>query len=99
MSEKDEKERRRDNFIKYISNPRSFAIKKWMVEILQSDYHLYDDIIERISYALVTEEDVRKFGSLISKIYEKAYVRAVKDYAAEAQKLGIKVKIGKKTSN
>jgi len=89
-----EEKNKRENFIKYMANPRAFTLKKWMADILKEDYGKYDGIIERMAMALQTHDDLQDMGSLISQIYDKAYRKAIDDYKEQAEKLGIKVSIG-----
>ena len=86
-------ERKRSNFVNYMSNPRSFTLKKWFVEILKEDYMKHDTIIERVATSLTTEHDLKEFGELITGIYERAYKKAVDDYKGQAEQLGIKVSV------
>lgn len=81
------------NFVKYMSNPRAFTLKKWFYDMLKLDYAAHDTIIERISSSLTTQKDVEDFGKLIGQVYETAYKKAVEDYKAEAEKLGLKVSV------
>ena len=86
-------EGKRSNFVNYMSNPRSFTLKKWFVEILKEDYMKHDTIIERVATSLTTESDLKEFGDLITGVYEKAYKKAVSDYSEQAEKLGLKVSV------
>ena len=89
MAEKE----KRNNFVNYMSNPRSFTLKKWFVEILKEDYMRHDTIIERVATSLTTESDLKEFGDLITGVYEKAYKKAVDDYREQAERIGIKVSV------
>ena len=89
MAEKE----KRNNFVNYMSNPRSFTLKRWFVEILKEDYMRHDTIIERVAASLTTESDLKEFGDLITSVYEKAYKKAVADYSEQAKKIGIKVSV------
>jgi len=62
--------------------------------MLHSDYPQHDEIVERISTAMLTDKDVEKFGKLIMNIYETAYKKAVSDYKVEFEKMGVKISIG-----
>ena len=86
-------EGKRSNFVNYMSNPRSFTLKKWFVEILQEDYMKHDTIIERVSTSLTTQRDLVEFGELITGVYERAYKKAVDDYREQAEQAGIKISI------
>lgn len=84
---------RQNNFVRYMSNPRSFTLKKWFVELLQEDYTPHDAIVERIAVALTTDQDVKDFGKLITQIYERAYRKAVDDYREQAEQMGLKIHV------
>ena len=88
-----ETEQRRSNFINYMSNPRSFTLKKWFAELLKEDYSPHDQIIERMSTSITTEKDLKDLGKLIMKLYEKAYLKAVDDYKEQAENMGIKISV------
>ncbi len=83
----------RSNFVRYMSNPRSFTLKKWFAELLGKDFAPHNNTIERISSAIVTEQDMKDFGNLITTIYEKAYRKAVDDYREQIERLGLKISV------
>ena len=76
-----------------MSNPKSFTLKRWFIELLQEDYAPFDNVIERIAMSLATESDMKEFGKLITSVYEKAYLKAVEDYRSEVEKLGVKIHV------
>lgn len=84
---------KQSNFIRYMSNPRSFTLKKWFAELLKEDYIQHDTVIERVAMSLTTEQDLKEFGKLITQIYEKGYRKAVEDYRQQAEQLGIKITV------
>jgi len=92
--ENQEHQENKSNFVKYMSNPRCFTLKKWFSELLNADYAQHDEIVERISTSMLTDADVAKFGKLIMNIYETAYKKAVADYKTEFEKMGVKISIG-----
>lgn len=81
------------NFVKYMSNPKSFTMKRWFYDLLGMDYSSHDTIIERVSTALTTQKDLEDFGKLIGQVYEKGFRRAIDEYKKEVEKLGLKVNI------
>jgi len=87
------------SFVKYMSNPRCFTLKKWFLELLKTDYPQHDEIIERVSTSLLTDKDVDSFGKLVMNVYQAAYHKAVDDYRTEFEKMGIKITIGTKESS
>jgi hypothetical protein len=89
-------EENKGNFVKYMSNPRCFTLKKWFSDMLKTEYQQHDEVVERISTSLLTDKDVDKFGKLIMNVYETAYKKAVEDYRVEFEKMGVKITIGSK---
>lgn len=84
----------KNNLVNYMSNPRSFTLKKWVSEIIKKDYQQHEETIERVATALLTEKDLENFGKLIMGIYESAYKKAVDDYKKQFEKMGVKISIG-----
>lgn len=82
-----------NNFVKYVSNPKAFTLKKWFYDLLKINYSSHDTIIERIATSLTTDKDLEDFGKLISQIYETGFRKAIEEYAKEAEKVGLKVNI------
>lgn len=89
----EEEQGRKSNFVRYMSNPKAFTLKKWFVELLQEEYPPHDNIIERVSTSLITEQDLKEFGKLVTTVYERAYKKAVSDYREQAEALGVKINI------
>lgn len=80
-------------FLKYMSNPKVFTLKKWFCDMLKINYTPHDTIIERVSCSLTTEKDLEDFGKLIGQVYETGYRKAVEDYKDQIEKLGLKIEI------
>lgn len=78
---------------RYMANPRTYTLKRWLAEILKDKYPKHDGIIERVGTSIVTEKDMQDFGSMITEVYELAYRKAVSDYREEFEKLGVKVSV------
>ena len=81
------------DIVRHYLNSKSYAIKKYMAEILKEKYPQNENIIERISNCLTTEKDAQEFGILVGNIYEAAYKKAVGDYKEQLAKLGIEAVI------
>lgn len=92
--ENQEYQENKSNYVKYMSNPRCYTLKRWFSELLTSDYPKHDETVERISTAMLTDLDVENFGKLIMNVYEAAYKKAVADYKTEFEKMGVKISIG-----
>jgi hypothetical protein len=81
------------NFIRYMQNPRAFTLKKWFYDMLKLNYSAHDNIIERVASSLATDKDVEDFGKLIGQVFEEGFRRALEQYKAEVEKLGMKITI------
>jgi hypothetical protein len=81
------------NYIKYLSNPKGFTMKKWFYDLLGLEYAGHDAIIERVATSLTTQQDLEDFGKLIGQVYEKGYRKAIDDYKKEAERVGLKVSV------
>ena len=79
--------------MKYMANPKSFTLKKWFAELLKGKFPPHENIIERVSMSLVTEKDLTDFGKLVAEVYEAGYLKAVNDYRAQFEKMGVKISI------
>ena len=77
-------------------NQKIIALKKFMIQILGQKYPIYDELVQRSTFNLVTDNDLTSFGKMISDIYETGYMKAVADYKDQLAKLGINVKISQK---
>lgn len=80
----------RNNFLQ---NPKAVAIKKVIFELLQNSYGEFDDIISRLTTALITDKDATSFLSLLNKLYELGYLKAINDYKEQLKKLNLNITI------
>ena len=76
------------SWIDYLSNPKGHILKKTMFEVLQGRYLQNEQILERLSVSLMTENDLKSFMKLVTDVYEIAYLKAVNDQKEQLQKLG-----------
>lgn len=81
------------NWMDVMNNPRGFTVKKTLFEFLKDRYAVNEDIIDRISYHLVTEDDAKSFIKLMVDTYEIGYATAVEQHREQLAKIGLKVKI------
>jgi len=51
----------------------------------------HQEIIERLSHVLHTNQDLQSFSSMVSAVYEEGYRRASEQYQQALAKLNIKV--------
>lgn len=89
-----EEKNQNNNLMNYMVNPRLFTLRKWIAGILKDKYPQHDAIIERISVALVTQNDLEAFGKMIGELYHLGYLKAVDDYRKQLEKHGVKITIG-----
>ena len=83
-----------NNFAQLMQNPKSIAIRKFMHQILENKMSPYDELITRISYNLVTENDFKLFGDMMNDVLAVGYHKAIKDYQKQLNDLGLQVKLG-----
>jgi hypothetical protein len=81
------------NWMDMMVNPKIHHVKKTMFEVLKERYAQNENIIERIGVAMATEGDLKAFFSLVTDIYELAYMKAVADHHEQLSKLGLAVNI------
>lgn len=75
-----------------LKNNRNIYFKKYMFEILKSKYHKNDKIVERVLFFL-NDDDLKEFSSLVTDIYEAAYLKCVDDHKVSLEKIGYKVNV------
>jgi hypothetical protein len=64
-----------------------------MFEVLKDKYPPHDQIIERVSSALVTDGDIQAFYKMVTDIYEVAYMKSVADHAEQLRRAGMVAKV------
>lgn len=67
------------------------VLRKFMVQILTNKADNYDELITRIGFNLVTENDLKMFALMVNDILEVGYRRAVEDYKGQLSEMGIEV--------
>jgi len=82
-----------NNYFQFMTNPKTFAIKKYMFEILHQKYPEHEQIVERMANSIMTEKDFTDFNKLVAAIYETGYLKAVNDYRDQLAKMGLKVSV------
>lgn len=76
-----------------MQNPKSAALKKFMIRVMNDKVNPYNDILARLGTALVTDNDLKIFGEMINDILGIGYKKAVDDYRTQLNKLGIEVSL------
>ena len=92
MDEK-EKLKAKNNFVNYMANPRAFTLKQWLYQLLKDNYPKHESMADRVSTVLITQQDLEDFGAMLTQVFECGYRKAVEDYAEEAAKKGLTVKV------
>jgi hypothetical protein len=77
----------------YNINPIKMAIQKFMMEMLKDRYLNHHQVIERMCHYLVTEQDVKQFGSLIADVYQLGFLQASRDYTQKLAEQGFSLEI------
>lgn len=77
------------SFMNMMMNPKVHNLKKVLFEILKERYAQNETIIERVGYSLVTDSDMKEFMTLVSSIYEVAYLKCVSDHREQLKKAGL----------
>lgn len=75
-----------------LKNNRNIYFKKYILEILKSKYNKNEKIVERVLFFL-SDDDLKEFSSLITDIYESAYLKCVEDHKVSLEKIGYKVNV------
>lgn len=89
----EKKENGKINMAEYMQNPKGFAIRKWLSDLLKSDYTVHDPVVERLSASLVTQKDLEDFGKLIGEVYSAGFMKAFNDYKSQLEKLGLNINL------
>lgn len=85
------------SWVNFFTNPRGQYLKKAMFEVLQERYSQNEEVIDRLSVALMTENDMNRFLKLMADVYEIAYTKAVNDHKEQLAKAGLIAHIAKPT--
>lgn len=80
-------------YMKYMSNPKGYTLKKWFSELLKDKYPPHDAVVERVGTSLVTDKDLKDFGKVMTDVYEAGYMKAINDYKEQFEKMGLKINI------
>jgi hypothetical protein len=76
-----------------MNSPQTYAIKKYLSDVLKEYYPQDDSIIDRIAKSLVTEKDLNDFNKLIVSIYTVGFAEAARQNKEMFEKLGYKINI------
>jgi hypothetical protein len=79
-----------NNWMNALARPQSMHIKKMVGQLIQERYPKHEDLLDRISSALITIADVEAFNKLIVDIYEVAYLKCIEDHRQALERAGHK---------
>lgn len=74
-----------------VGNPYSYAIKKYLADVLKEYYPQDDSIIDRLAKAIVTEKDLNDFNRLVVNLYTVGFAEAARQNKDLFEKLGYKI--------
>ena len=74
-------------------NPQAVAIKRYLFEILKERYGKNEKFIDRLASNITTKEDYESLGAFITDIYEIGFLKAVKEYKEQFEKMGMRVNV------
>lgn len=64
-------------------------IKKVMFELIKEKYYKNEQIIDRLGTMLANESDMKSFFTLVTDVYETAYMKSVQDHKEQLTQLGL----------
>ena len=75
-------------------NPRRFAIRKWLLEMLgDARYAKHDPVVDRLLHALSVDKDSDDFMTFVVEVYEAGFYRCLSEYKEKLDKMGIAVRV------
>lgn len=80
-----------NNLSQILQNPKTMVLRKFMVEVLGTKVENYEDLLTRVGFSLITENDLKTFALLVNDILEIGYRRAIEDYRKQLNEMGIEV--------
>jgi hypothetical protein len=67
--------------------------KKYVFDLLQGRYVVNENMINRLTHYLTSEQDVKDFCQIIADSYSQGYLKAVNDYRQKLKEVGYDVTI------
>lgn len=80
-------------WMKYMTNPRLFTTKQYMMNLLKERYQHHESIIDRIASSFQTDRDMEEFIQMQMSLYEVGYLKAVNDYRKQLEEVGMRVTV------
>lgn len=76
-----------------MQSQKGYTLKKFLAQILDNKVSQYDDLIARIAFNLITENDLKLFAELVNDLVTSGYFKAVEEYKPKLKELGIEVSV------
>jgi hypothetical protein len=76
-----------------MQNQKGYTLKKFLAQILHDKVNHYDDLIARIAFHLITENDLKLFAELANDLVTAGYFKAVDEYKPKLKDLGIEITV------
>ena len=77
------------NWMNQFNNLNGNYIKKVMFELIKEKYYKNEQIIDRLGTMLANESDMKSFFTLVTDVYETAYMKSVQDHKEQLTQLGL----------
>ena len=77
------------NWMNQFNNLNGNYIKKVMFELIKEKYYKNEQIIDRLGTMLANESDKKSFFTLVTDVYETAYMKSVQDHKEQLTQLGL----------
>lgn len=74
-----------------LNNPRMPIVKNFIHGFIGDKTNNHNEIIERISHSLISENDIKAFAGLVNEIYQESYKKFAEHYNDALQKSGYKI--------
>ena len=77
------------NWMNQFNNLNGNYIKKVMFDLIKEKYYKNEQIIDRLGTMLANESDMKSFFTLVTDVYETAYMKSVQDHKEQLTQLGL----------
>lgn len=76
-----------------MQNQKAFMLKKFLYQTLENKIANYEDLISRISFHLVTDNDMKLFAEMVNDLVMAGYFKAIEEYKKQLGQMGIEVNL------
>ncbi len=77
------------NWMNQFNNLNGNYIKKVMFDLIKEKYYKNEQIIDRLGTMLANDNDMKSFFTLVTDVYETAYMKSVQDHKEQLTQLGL----------